>query len=83
MHSSLNKRILKFSLTFDDLNIDLSWANAAHASPIRTYASRSVDPAKDLRHLKSPTMLIGLPFMGSRSVGDKLDDGFSRICSLF
>ena len=44
IHAGLNKRILKLSLTFGDLNIDLSLAYAAHVSPIPTLASRSVDP---------------------------------------
>ena len=44
IHAALNKRILKLSLIFGDLNIDLSLAKAAHASPIRTLISRSVDP---------------------------------------
>ena len=44
MHAALNKRILKLSLIFADLNIYLGLAKAAHASPIRTLISRSVDP---------------------------------------
>ena len=42
LHAALNKRIL--SLNFGDLDIDLSFANAAHAKPIRTLTSRSVNP---------------------------------------
>ena len=44
IHAALNKRILKLSLIFGDLNNDLNLAKATHASPIRTLISRSVDP---------------------------------------
>ena len=44
IYTALNKRILKLSLIFGDLNIDLSLAKAAHASPIPTLTSRYVDP---------------------------------------
>ena len=40
MHAALNKRTLKLSLTFGDLYIGLSLANAAHASSILTLTSR-------------------------------------------
>ena len=70
IHTALKWRILNLSLNFGDLNIDLSLTNAAHTSPMLT--SRSVDPTFDPRYLKSSTMLIGLFFMTSGSVGDKL-----------
>ena len=83
IHAALNKRILKLSLTFRDLSIDLSLANASHASSIRIFKSRSFDLMCDPIYLKSSTMLIGWPFMARWSVGNKLDDWFSRICTVF
>ena len=44
MDAALNIRILKLSLIFADLNIDLSLTKAAYKSPIQTLTSRSVDP---------------------------------------
>ena len=57
IHVTLNRRILRLSLTLGDLNIDISLANAAHASSIRTLKSRS-DIQHRIRGTWSSTLLI-------------------------
>ena len=73
MHAALNKRILNLSLTFGVLNIELSLANAAHASPIRTNITfcRSNVGSEVFEVFDNVDWLT---LMASGSVGDKLDD---------
>ena len=78
-HVGLKRRILRFSLGFGDLSIDLSLAIAAHA---RQMLSCSVEPTKDPRYLKSSSLLMVWSLIRWPTV-ERLAGLLSLNCSVF